>query len=36
MMDMPKVKDGDQPLVNNAMVPLSFVAGKKNETNQPM
>ena len=36
MMDMPRVKDGDQPLVNNAMVPLSFVAGKKNETNQPM
>ena len=31
MMDMPRVKDGDQPLVNNAMVPLSFVTGKKND-----
>ncbi len=29
MMDMPKVKNGDQPLVNNAMVPLEFVANKK-------
>ena len=29
MMDMPKVKNGDQPLVNNAVVPLEFVANKK-------
>ena len=29
MMDMSKVKNGDQPLVNNAMVPLEFVANKK-------
>lgn len=34
MMDMPRVKDGDQPLVNNAMVPLSFVTGKKNDVTQ--
>ena len=31
MMDMPKVDHGDQPLVNNAMVPLEFVANKRFE-----
>lgn len=28
MMDMPKVEYGDKPLVNNAMVPLEYVASK--------
>ena len=29
-MDMPRVADGDKPLVNNAMVPLDLAANKTN------
>lgn len=29
-MDMPRVEDGDKPLVNNAMVPLDLAANKTN------
>ena len=32
MNNMEKVPNGDQPLVNNAMVPLEYVANKKFET----
>lgn len=30
-LDLPKVKNGDQPLVNNAMVTLEYAVSKKNE-----
>lgn len=30
-LDLPKVKNGDQPLVNNAMVTLEYAVNKKNE-----
>lgn len=32
LMNMPKVSNGDKPLVNNAMVPLEYVANKKFES----
>lgn len=34
MMDMPRVENGDMPLVNNAMVPLSYAVSKKHDDAQ--